>query len=188
MSVPSHKIGKRIKNLREEKNLSREQLANLTNLSLSFITALEEEDLYPSLAPLQKVSRALGVRLGTFMDDQVSKDPIIIKSDYKEEDLSMQVAKNKKPSFHYHSLGKGKSDRNMEPFIIEIEADGDETLSSHEGEEFMYVIDGEINIDYGKEKYTLKTGDSIYYNSIVPHHVGTKTQAKILAVIYYPIK
>ncbi|MDR0198194.1 MAG: cupin domain-containing protein, partial [Methanomassiliicoccaceae archaeon] len=90
--------------------------------------------------------------------------------------------------YHYYPLAKGKTDRHMEPLYIKIEADGKETLSSHEGEEFIIVISGEIKLIYGKEIHMLKAGDTVYYNSLVPHHLGpVKGQAEIFAVIYVPV-
>ena len=84
-----------------------------------------------------------------------------------------------------------KSDRHMEPFIININAmnDADFVLSSHEGEEFIYVMEGTMEISYGQSSYLLNEGDSIYYDSIVPHHVHAYQgqEAKILAVVYTPI-
>ena len=61
-------------------------------------------------------------------------------------------------------------------------------LSTHEGEEFIYVLEGEVEIKYGKETYQLKAGDSIYYESIVAHHVHSfgSEKAKILAIVYTP--
>ena len=78
----------------------------------------------------------------------------------------------------------------MEPFIVEINptADSDFVQSSHEGEEFIYVLSGTIEIRYGKNVYTLSEGDSIYYDSVVDHHVHSAddSPAKILAVVYAP--
>ena len=61
----------------------------------------------------------------------------------------------------------------MEPFIIDVAPtdDSDFVLSSHEGEEFIMVMEGTMEISYGKHTYLLEEGDSIYYDSIVPHHV-----------------
>jgi quercetin dioxygenase-like cupin family protein len=61
-------------------------------------------------------------------------------------------------------------------------------LSSHEGEEFIVVVSGEVEIIYGQETHVLKPGDSIYYNSIVPHHVSSRNnkKAEIYAVLYFP--
>ena len=62
-------------------------------------------------------------------------------------------------------------------------------LSSHEGEEFIMVMEGVMEISYGKHTYLLEEGDSIYYDSIVPHHVHAYEgqAAKILAVVYTPV-
>ena len=91
----------------------------------------------------------------------------------------------------YHSLSKSKADRHMEPFIIDVmpTEDTDFVLSSHEGEEFIMVMEGIMEISYGKNTYLLEEGDSIYYDSIVPHHVHAYEgqAAKILAVVYTPI-
>ena len=78
----------------------------------------------------------------------------------------------------------------MEPFIIDInpETTPDYKLSAHEGEEFIYVMQGEVEIVYGKETYHLTEGDSIFYDSIVKHNVhgAPGKSAKILAVVYIP--
>jgi quercetin dioxygenase-like cupin family protein len=60
--------------------------------------------------------------------------------------------------------------------------------STHEGEEFIYVLSGEVEVLYGKDMYRLKTGDCIYYDSIVPHHVHSAgaAEARVLAVVYAP--
>lgn len=77
----------------------------------------------------------------------------------------------------------------MEPFLIDVELHSDDfELSSHEGEEFIYVLKGEIEVIYGQEKYRLGEGDSIYYDSVVPHHLHAagENDARILAVVYTP--
>jgi quercetin dioxygenase-like cupin family protein len=79
----------------------------------------------------------------------------------------------------------------MEPFMIEMEPSNqtDYKLSSHEGEEFIYVLEGEVEINYGKELYHLKTGDSIYLDSVVAHnvHAAGNQKARVLGVVYYPL-
>ena len=90
-------------------------------------------------------------------------------------------------NLEFHSLGAGKIDRNIDPFIIDITYEKDHKLSSHEGEEFIYVLEGEIEVEYGKDKFTVAAGDSIFYDSVVPHHLhSTGDKAKILAVLYTP--
>lgn len=184
------KLGARIKKWRENQNMSRADLSDATGLTELFITTLEEESLCPSIGPLQKIARALGVRLGTFMDDQISRDPIIARADEHDVDLAMQRAHDKRAAFRYHSLARGKSDRCMEPFIVEIspEPEEDHKLSAHQGEEFILVQSGRLKVIYGNETSILHPGDSIYFNSAVPHYVGTDGDeiTRIVAVLHYP--
>jgi transcriptional regulator with XRE-family HTH domain len=183
-------IGPRIKKLREIKELTLDELASRTHLDIDFLRALEDENVTPSLGPLLKVSRALGTRLGTFLDDNVTQDPLIVRLEEREEELSMLKGKDKPVSLRFFSLGKGKNDRHMEPFHVQIlpESAKEKKLSSHEGEEFIVVFSGEIEVLYGEERYILKPGDSIYYNSIVPHHVSSlgDAPAEIYAILYFP--
>lgn len=182
-------IGKRIQSYREKQNLTIEDLANRTVLSEDFLRAVEEDDMYPSLRPLVKISRALGVRLGTFMDDHISSDPLIVRLAEREEELTMHPD-GKEPGMVFHSLGKGKTDRHMEPFFIEMlpESCKDMSLSSHEGEEFIVVQSGKMRLIYGQEESILEAGDSVYFNSVVPHNVGCAGEGKteIYAVLYFP--
>ena len=78
--------------------------------------------------------------------------------------------------------------KHMEPFVITVRPGEDESLSSHEGEEFIYVLSGRIAIAYGKDLHDLEPGDSIYYDSLVPHQVRAVGDgpARILAVVYAP--
>ena len=183
-------LGYRMRKYREERGISRVQLAEDAGLTEAFLASLEDDDVYPSIGPLQKVAHALGVRLGTFLDDAITRDPIINRAGERVADLTMHKARKSRAEFVYHSLGKGKSDRNMEPFYIEIMPDEttEHKLSSHQGEEFILVTKGRLFVVYGREEHILEAGDTVYYNSIVPHHVGAygDEPAEILAVIYHP--
>lgn len=183
------KIGARIKRFRESRDLTREEVSTRSGLQVEFLKAIEEDNTYPSLGPLLKIARVLGVRLGTFLDDQLSRDPLVVRLGERKEELSMHKAKDKPVALKFHSLGRGKKDRHMEPFYIEIlpEPAEDKKLSSHEGEEFIVVLSGEVEVFYGQDMHVLKTGDSIYYNSVVPHYVSCRgPRAEIYAVLYFP--
>ncbi len=188
--MAAEKLGARVRKYREERGLTLDNLSEASGLTVEFLGALEEENLYPSIGPLQKIAGALNVRLGTFMDDEVTRDPIIVHQGEREADLTMQKTRTKRAAFMFHSLGKGKSDRNMEPFYVDIEPEPEEDrkLASHQGEEFILVVKGALRVVYGKEEHVLHVGDTIYYNSIVPHYVGADGDepAGIYAVIYHP--
>lgn len=185
-------VGEKIKSLRESRSISMEDLAQRSGLALEQIERIEGNIDLPSLAPLIKIARVLGVRLGTFLDDQDETGPAICRKAEAGDSISFSNnAIQSRKHMEYHSLAKAKSDRHMEPFIIDVDAtdDIDFVLSSHEGEEFIFVMEGVMEVCYGKNSYLLEAGDSIYYDSIVPHHVhGYQGQAaKILAVVYTPM-
>lgn len=186
-------IGTKIKQIREQRDLSAERLAELSNVSASMIAQLEEGQLAPSLAPLMKIARALGVRLGTFLDDAPQSGPVMVSGG--RSDRIIRFSGDREPSdrssLDFFSLAADKKDRHMEPFVITVRP-GEEkelNLSEHEGEEFIYVLDGTITVHYGKDVHELKAGDSIYYDSVVPHYVHTRGdgESRILAVIYAPL-
>jgi len=186
-------VGNRIKNLREAKFISLEDMAQRTGMSVDQIDRIEKNKDFPSLAPLIKIARVLGVRLGTFLDDQDALGPIISYKEQIKEGVSFSTNQTSSHThMNYFALSSDKSGRHMEPFIIQVDPKDDNvkfTLSSHEGEEFIYCLEGELEISYGQESYIIKEGDSIYYDSIVEHHVhaaGPKG-ARILAVVYTPI-
>jgi len=184
------KVGMRVRKFRDDQQMTLEALADATGLTTDFLHTLEEDGVYPSIGPLQKIARALNVRLGTFMDDVVCQDPVIIRKGDREVDLTMQHTAAKRPAYRYFALGKGKADRNMEPFFIEVLPDPDtgRKLSSHQGEEFIMVHSGSLLLIYGKEHLVLEAGDTAYYNSIVPHYVGAAGDepCTIYAVLYHP--
>ncbi len=186
-------VGDKIKAIRESKNISVEEVAERTGLSIQQIEGIEENMHFPSLAPLIKIARVLGCRLGTFLDDQDELGPAVSRK--TERDMSISFSNNttgEHRHMEYFSLAKAKSGRHMEPFIIDIEPvreGADFILSTHEGEEFIYCLSGIVEINYGKTHYILEEGDSIYYDSIVAHHVHAADEqgAKILAVVYTPV-
>lgn len=183
----SEMIGARIGTYRERLGLSIDDLAKNAGIDVALMGRIEQGKTYPPIGIMVKIARALGQRLGTFMDDQTFDDPLIVKTlDRKEETSSHNGATSEHQ--HYFPLAKGKPDRHMEPFFIVVEPTKERKLSSHEGEEFVIVVSGEVELVYGKETFTLRTGDSMYYNSVVPHHLGAAggVKAEIYAIIYMP--
>lgn len=185
-------IGKIIKQLREERSLTIEQLFERSSVSIAKIVEIENGTVTPSIGVMIKISRALGARLGTLLDGQESMGAIVTRASTiiaeTEHLTGGEMGVNKHMDFY--PLAKGKKDRSMEPMIVEIEPTecNVESNSEHEGEEFIYVLSGAIEVRYGHQVHILEKGDSIYYDSIVPHSVGSATSdvARILAVIYTP--
>jgi quercetin dioxygenase-like cupin family protein/transcriptional regulator with XRE-family HTH domain len=203
--------GERIIELCKTYSISREILAERSGLDSELIRRIEEDGYIPDLAPLLKLSRALGVRLGTLLDDHEELGPVITRKGEasggvrfitgsgdktgpekssgppSSQEGTSPSSKNGTQGHYFHALAADKGSRHMEPFIVNMEHDEEQPKSSHEGEEFIYVLEGTIRVEYGKDNHTVNQGDSIYYDSIVPHRVfSSGGPARILAVIYTP--
>lgn len=186
-------IGTKIKKLREDGNISIDDFAERTRIAKDQIELIESSKVIPSMGMLTKIVRVLGVRLGTLLDGMEQTGPVISRGDCTQRAIRLSgSSSSSKEHLDFFSLSEGKNDRHMEPFIIDVAScrEGEiSEISQHEGEEFIYVLSGEISITYGTEKHVLKSGDSIYYDSIVPHRLTAITTegARILAVVYVPV-
>lgn len=183
-------IGLKVATVRESLGLTCDQLAERSSCDAAVIRSIEAGEVVPSLAPLIKISRALGVRLGTLLDDDTSVGPVVTRAEQAEEVARLKSLETGvgAGTLDFFSLAAGKTARHMEPFLIDVNPGEDHVLSSHEGEEFLYVQSGSLEVAYGKDVHVLGAGDSIYYDSIVPHQVRAAGDgpARILAVVYTP--
>jgi len=192
--MATHTPGERIAELRKTYSISREVLSERSGVSADLIARIEDDGHIPDLAPLIKISRGLGVRLGTLLDDNEQLGPVIYRGGETDTTrfktgLPKDAVANGHHGLSFNPLAADKTSRHMEPFIVSIESDAQQEKTAHEGEEFIYVLDGNLALEYGVDKDTLKTGDSVYYDSIVPHRVfsADNNPVKILAVVYTPV-
>jgi transcriptional regulator with XRE-family HTH domain len=184
-------VGLKVAQVRESRNISRQELAERAELTEQMINRIETGELIPSLSPLIKIARVLGVRLGTFLDDQEQIGPVITRAGERPKRVSFaEKGRAGHSDLDFYALAADKTGRHMEPFVVDIHpsSEGEIVLSAHEGEEFIFVLSGTIEVSYGRETYLLEEGDSIYYDSIVSHNVHCKSDvdARILAVVYTP--
>lgn len=184
-------VGPKISAIRQNKHVTVEELAERCGFSVKMMEKIEKGETIPSLGHLIKVARVLGVRLGTFMDDNDRLGPVISRKGKVKTGSGFSTSNNESGSgLTFHPLAGEKSGRHFEPFLIDIAPSPIEVthLSAHEGEEFIYVLSGEVEVAYGKEHYRLSEGDSIYYDSVIDHHVHSANgePALILAIVYAP--
>jgi transcriptional regulator with XRE-family HTH domain len=194
----AHTPGQRISELRSTYSISRETLAERSGIPERMIAKIEDEGHIPDLAPLIKISRALGVRLGTLLDDHEQLGPVITRAGEAAAAVRFMTglpdddgksAKTEHKGLSFKMLAADKNGRHMEPFIVDIEPNAVQEKSAHEGEEFIHILAGNLKLEYGTTSETLKPGDSVYYDSIVPHRLisADSQPVKILAVIYTPM-
>lgn len=187
-------IGQVIRQLREENGISLEELSSRAGISVEKLDKIETNQANPSLGVLIRISRALGAKLGSLLGSKDDDHTAVVtrKGDVAGNLTFAGNEQGKNGHLHFYAMAKDKADRHMEPLVVEITPSGGATVpelkSEHSGEEFVYVLDGEATLYYGSEVYTLGPGDSIYYNSVVPHFLANETDApaRVLAVLYTP--
>ena len=182
------RVGERIKVLRDQKGLSLKELADLTGFSTALLSQMENHLVSPSLGTIFKLAKALGVRVGDFMGETEGEPFAIVRKDERKTISRFASKEGVKYGYSYESLGFEKKDRHMEPFIVTLEPATVKTskISVHDGEEFIFVLEGEMEVILGNHTDVLYPGDSIYYDSNIPHRVQCHQDkvTKILAVLY----
>ncbi|MCX7769455.1 MAG: cupin domain-containing protein [Proteobacteria bacterium] len=183
-------IGKKIKEIREKKNLSLKDLSNRTGYSESVLSQIENHFISPPLGALLNIAKGLEISVGQLLGES-KEEPFVIVKRGSEVSVSRVASKEGVSyGYTYKSLGIGKKDRHFEPFLITLEPTSikHEGLSKHDGQEFIYVLNGKMEVQLLDFSEVLEAGDSIFYDSTIPHRVschGDK-QAVILAVIWSP--
>ncbi len=181
-----NKVAERIRAYREKLSLSVSELAEKCGVDGKIIESIEAGEVIPALGVLTKLAHGLGQRLGTFMDDQPTADPVITRAARDSADVGAAVSGW---GYSARSLAPGKPDRQMDPYFIELPADAAGEETSHEGEELVICVSGEIDLTYGGETTRLGPGDTAYYNSVVKHAVraaGGKP-ATAYGVVFMPL-
>ena len=160
-------IGAKLKERRLQKKLSLEQLARQVGLTRSFLSQVEKDKTSPSIASLIKILAALNVKMADFFKETDSGGRVVLRKDKRnyfiDENTRVKLA----------SLSAGLSDPKMEPFYAEMEPGDTTALFSSRGQTFCFVLTGAIELTLDKTTYRLKPGDSVYFDSSIPHRWKT---------------
>jgi len=178
-------IGKRIRTLREHKGLSLEALSNMTGFDVELLSNIETNQVKPQLGTVIKLSKALDSALSRLISGTGDRIYSITRKNEQKIVSRSTAQKGKRQVYTYKSLAPEVKGRHMEALIVQLEENPDKEVSVHDGEEFIYVLDGTIVLNIGEDTYDLEPGDSAYYLSTTPHLVASKKgKATILAVLY----
>lgn len=183
------RVGEKIKEIREDQALSLEELAKRVGISPSVLNQIENHLISPPLGTLIKIARALNINVSDFFGGEGASYSLVRKDERKK--VSRFASKDGiSYGYSYESLGFDKKDRHMEPFLVTLQKSPMEatSLSSHPGEEFIYVLEGKVLVQLGDHSDILEPHDSIYYDANLLHRVSAYEceQAKIVAVIWTP--
>ena len=178
-------IVKNIKRIRQSKKMPLARLAKLCGLTKGYVSKIENSDKAPPFSTLSKIANALDTDISLLLADESEAPENLSLCIVKKDERKEVVSRGTLYGLHYEALAHKKIGKNMEPYII-LPVFREKGIFSHEGEEFIYVLEGRYEFSYDGKKYLLNAGDSIYFDSIVPHNGRSlgKKKAKILAVIY----
>ena len=180
-------VGERVKAVREDRNLSFQDISQRTGLDVSVLEQIESGNLAPPLGTVIKLAKALDLKMGYFISGEEDRPYTIVRKGDRKVVSRYDSKKGAYYGYGYESLAPHKTDRHMEPFLVSLDpAETEEERSTHDGQEFIYVLDGLMEVRLGEEIHVLKPGDAIYYDSTVPHLVKCHGDegTKILAVLY----
>jgi transcriptional regulator with XRE-family HTH domain len=181
----SEAIGQRIQSVRRQKDLSLDQLAQLTGFSVDLLSGIEENRVQPQLGTLIKLSKALDSAFGRILSGAGGKPYAVTRKGQRMPISRSTSQKGTQSAYAYSSLAPQVQGRHMEALIIQLEAVPDQEKSRHDGEEFIFVLSGMVQLVIGTDVFELEPGDSAYYLSTTPHLITAKEdKATILAVIY----
>ena len=163
-------IGNKIKELRVQKGLTQEELANRSELSKGFISQLERDLTSPSISTLVDILQCLGTDLKDFFDDSSEEQIVFNSNDYFEK---IEESLNSKIEWIIPNAQKNI----MEPIRVTLHPGGSTYPDNpHEGEEFGYVLTGSIVIHVGKKTYRAAKGESFYFTPNSNHYIESSSK------------
>ncbi|HHY09760.1 MAG TPA: cupin domain-containing protein [Firmicutes bacterium] len=176
------KIGEKIKRLRMQHDLTQEELADRCELSKGFISQLERELTSPSIATLVDILESLGTNLADFFSDAGPERVV-----FTEEDVS--IKSDDELGCEIHWLIPTAQKNGMEPILVYLQPGGRTAFDDpHDGEEFGYVLEGEIYLNFGSRKKRIGEGEAFYFKAQAGHYIANagKKRAGILWVAAPP--
>ena len=172
-------VSEKIKKVRRKKKVTLDQLANDTGCSIDYLKEIEANRVIPPVGTLVQISRALGIDSGLLLREQ---DATVEKR--------VRAYTKRTEDYAYTTLTPGAENKHLKAFRVTVDAMKDHkgVGYQHEGEEFVYMLAGQIEVSVGDHVNRLKEGESLHFNSGIRHKLRNigKKKAELLVVIYTP--
>lgn len=187
-------IGERIKRLRLRKSMGLVELGRHTGLSASFLSQLETGRVVPTLRNLARIAMVFSKDLSYFFETEPQP---LFRVHRRKERARLPQTGTDHPAYYFESLGYMVPDRHMDPYFAQFlpvsgEADKSEAARTHvhPGYEFLYVLDGALELHQGENHARLETGDAVYFDSGVAHSylcLGEKSASALIVAMHQPM-
>jgi len=181
-------IGKKIRELRKKAGFVLQDISDRTGLSKPLLSQIEKEVVSPPIATLLKISKALNINISFFFQDSYLEEKVVLVKKDESKVIDSRFFGREESGYYYEALAYKKSKKYMEPFLVEFKRKKVEKLSyfSHDGDEFIYLLEGTLEFRTEDKQFILQPGDSLYFESSTPHAYRAmgRRNAKALTVVY----
>jgi quercetin dioxygenase-like cupin family protein len=155
-------------------------------MDVNLLERVERNVYIPPLGELIRLGKALDMKMGYFISPAAPKPYTVVRAHERQRVARFASGSRAHHGYVFESLAAEKGDRAMEPFIVTMQPSDVHEMSSHDGQEFIYILEGRMEARLGETIEILESGDAIYYDSNQPHLVKCHGDrpTRILAVLY----
>lgn len=181
MKKADESFGSKMEQFRQEKKISLERLASETGFAQRYLKEIEKGTVIPPVSAIIRIAKALAIDSGSFLSSE--KDEL-------SERRRRESFYKRTQAYSYKTLTPDAGTRHMKAFLVTIESKRDHKMVDyhHEGEEFIYVLKGQVEVIVGENRNLVKKNETLHFNSGITHklrNLGSQ-EAKLLVVIYTP--
>ncbi len=170
-------VGQRISEMRKKRKMDLAALADKTGYDVAFIQEIEEGNIAPPVGALIQISKALEMESAVFLAEN------------KQKERRKSFRKRTK-AYSYKTLNPGSRDKHLWAYMVTLapKKEHEKVEYKHDGEEFIHVLEGRIELKVGKETHELKKGGSFHFDSSTPHQLKNLSakESKLLVVVFTP--
>lgn len=177
-------IGPRIRKIRLQRHLTLEDIAGQCGFTRSLLSKIENNKTTPPVATLTKIASALKTSVASLLDDAKTESCSLTRS----SDINPNDLIKTRTGYSFYPFAGHRSEKLMQPYLfIAKKGQVKRDPLSHAGEEFIYVLTGEMEYRVGSITYSLKTGDSLYFDSAEEHGLSPVTsEVRYLGIFIEP--
>lgn len=185
--IAEKRLGERIRRLRLKKSMGLVELGKHTGLSASFLSQLETGRVVPTLRNLARIAMVFSKDLSYFFE---SEPQAVFRVHRRLERVRLPQTGVEFPTYFFESLGYLVPDRDMDPYFAEFQpltGEMEPKAHMHQGSEFLYLLEGELELHHGEQMSTLEAGDAAYFDASTPHSyrcVGKKPAGAIIVTMH----
>ena len=180
-------IGKKIKTLRLSRNLTLRAVAKETGFSVALLSQIENDNVSPPIATLSRIARFFDVKIGEFFSDGEEECSFEVLRKSQRNTVPRVISRDgTSHGYFYEALSVAKRNKRMDPFLLTLNDKVTNTDTySHNGEEFVFVLQGTAEMRLDEQTVILNEGDCVYFDSNVKHRLLSRdgAEVKVLAVV-----